>query len=72
MTKHLLEVSFKISQDGSIEEGAGMEKIEYPNVDCWILESFKDELKTAVLSKGRAGDEITIKVIKKGVRTDGK
>lgn len=61
--EELLTVTFKLGDLG-IEEGEREEKITYPSIDAWVLESFKDELKSALLTQTKPGDEITVEAYK--------
>ncbi|MBA7696467.1 hypothetical protein ES703_105115 [subsurface metagenome] len=72
MSKELLDVSFRIQGHGWIAEGEGRERTTYPDIGTWLLESLKDQLRTALM-EAQVGDKIVVKVYKnlRGGEKDG-
>lgn len=63
MSKELLDVSFRVQGRGRIAEGEGRERITYPDIGTWIMESFLDQLRTALM-EAELFAEINVKVFK--------
>lgn len=47
--KQLLSIEVNFMPGALIEEGEGEEQIIYPGIDTWVMESFKDQLKSALI-----------------------
>ena len=61
---NLVELSFKRTKEGFIEEGEGMEKTTYPNLGTWLQERLLDEVKTSVLIGSKADEKLTLRIEK--------
>lgn len=61
---NVIELNFKRTRQGTIEEGEGMEKTTYPNVNTWILERVVDEVRTAVVIGSKPGEKLTLRIEK--------
>ncbi|MQY69765.1 MAG: hypothetical protein GH145_02740 [Firmicutes bacterium] len=59
---NLVELDFKKTREGTIEEGQGMEKTTYPDVNTFILERVVDEVRTAVILGSKAGQKLTLRI----------
>lgn len=57
----LLEFSLKVERDG-VEEGEGMERTGYPDIETWIWERFREEMRTLVALETKPGTIITVQV----------
>lgn len=64
MSKCVLELTFKRTREGTIEEDEGMEKTTYPNLGTWLQERLVDEVKTSVLIGSKAGKKLTLRIEK--------
>ena len=64
MSQCVVELDFKRTKDGCIQEGIGMESIIYHDVNTWILERVVDEVRTAVLLGAKAGEKLTLRISK--------
>lgn len=64
MSQCVVELSFKRTREGTIEEGEGMEKTIYPDTNTWILERLVDEVRTSVLIGSKAGEKLTLRIEK--------
>ncbi len=58
------ELNFKRTTEGTIEEGEGMEKTTYPDVNTFILERVVDEVRTSVMIGSKPGEKLALRIEK--------